>query len=275
MPSKDAMLRFGSGRRCLSWRPPPSSTPSPCTASDDSRSEGSDSEQEVPSPSAMAERRRGPVRPQRADTRPIRARNADNPIGRAAPRRGDRAVGERAVRLKSKTPTRHGEKRVPAPPKYPPPQRLKQRQRGGAAASSWQQPASAMVERSRPVRPYRERPDVGMLGIVNGCYNGCTEDEAGVDLARCAGYVILLQRVPGVMLDTLRHGPRDSGDDCRENRKWMWVAGSHDPQDNRLVIAARVEAVAKMKRLACKEAPRRGRSDRDPPAFMIVDLERD
>ena len=224
MPSKDTMLRYGGGSSRVSWRPSPSPPPSPCTAADDSRSEGSDSAQEVPSSPAMAGRRSsspamagrrcGPVRPQRDDTRPSRVRNAGNPVGRAAPRR-DQAED---VRLKSAPPTRRGEKRNPAPPTHPPPPELR---RKAAASSSWQRPPSTMVERGRPACPYRERKDVGMLGVVNGCYNGCKEEEASVDLAKSPSNVILLQRVPAAMLETLRRGPRDSGADRRENRRWM------------------------------------------------------
>ena len=170
---------------------------------------------------------------------------------------------------------RHCEKLVPAPPKHPPPQKLMERQRAKASTMvekppRWWQPTSAMVE--KPVPPYLPRTDVGNLGIVNGSYNGCTEEEASVDLTKCPGSVMLLQRVPNGMLDTLRLGPRDSGADKRDNLRWMWVVGSDDLQVHRLAIAARAEAVEKMTKLSCKSAPRR-RINRDPASFMIVDLQ--
>ena len=116
----------------------------------------------------------------------------------------------------------------------------------------WWQPTSAMVE--KPVPPYLQRTDVGNLGIVNGSYNGCTEEEASVDLTKCLGSVMLLQRVPNGMLDTLRLGPRDSGADRRENRRWMWVVGSEDTQVPKLAIAVRAEAVDRVTKVAWKEA---------------------
>ena len=60
-----------------------------------------------------------------------------------------------------------------------------------------------------PRQPYKDRPDVGMLGIVSGSYNGCGSSHVEADLKSAPARILLLQHVSESMLQTLRADKSD------------------------------------------------------------------
>ena len=81
-----------------------------------------------------------------------------------------------------------------------------------------------------PRQPYKDRPDVGMLGIVSGSYNGCGSSHVEADLKSAPARILLLQHVSESMLQTLRGDkatPPDWGETySREMRQWTYVVGN-------------------------------------------------
>ena len=79
-----------------------------------------------------------------------------------------------------------------------------------------------------PRQPYKDRPDVGMLGIVSGSYNGCGSNHVEADLKSAPARILLLQHVSESMLHTLQAdknappiGGRRTAARCASGHTWL------------------------------------------------------
>ena len=76
-----------------------------------------------------------------------------------------------------------------------------------------------------PRQPYKDRPDVGTLGIVSGSYNGCGSSHVEADLKSAPARILLLQHVSESMLQTVRG---DKGDPPHPHTR---LGGDVQPRD--------------------------------------------
>ena len=81
-----------------------------------------------------------------------------------------------------------------------------------------------------PRHPYKDRPDVGMLGILSASYNGCGSSHVEADLKSAPARILLLQHVSESMLQTLRgdRGPPQPRDAPVDIRGWEHLQAPRD-----------------------------------------------
>ena len=72
-----------------------------------------------------------------------------------------------------------------------------------------------------PRQPYKDRPDLGMLGIASGSYNGRGSRDVEADLKSAPARILLLQHVSDRTLETLR----------RDNVTLLPIGGGVQPRD--------------------------------------------
>ena len=135
--------------------------------------------------------------------------------------------------------------------------------------------AAASIEAPRVLKhPYRDRTDIGMLGVLTGHYSGCDGNRIEIDLEKAPAFILMLQRVTANMLKTLREErslPDGGAEAGRKLHQWKQVLGhGEDGRVFTLAVLGRDPAVESMKKVVWKEVQAEASGQR-PITFMIVE----